>query len=211
MKQLVAVGFAGLLSLFSAPLWASEADARLQQMLQGYETFSSDFEQYSVADNGQRTESTNGTLVLRKPNLFRWTSEEPFPQVIVNDGTYLWIYDPDLMQVTRKPFDANGNSAPALILNGQIDRLGEDFSITLLHETGSETLFELLPREEQSTFTRIRLLFVDDQIGQLMLEDSLGQRTTIAFHNQQQNPSLAADLFSFDVPAGADLIVDPGA
>ncbi|UTW13200.1 outer membrane lipoprotein chaperone LolA [Marinobacterium rhizophilum] len=211
MKQLVAVGFAGLLSLFSTPLWALDADARLQQMLQGYETFSSEFEQFSVSDNGQRTEATNGTLQLRKPNLFRWTSEEPFPQVIVNDGTFLWIYDPDLMQVTRKPFDTNGNSAPALILNGQVDRLGEDFSISLVHESGSETLFELLPRSDQGTFTRIRLLFVEQQIGQLMLEDSLGQRTTIAFHGQQLNPALDAELFSFDVPPGADLIVDPGA
>ncbi len=211
MKQLVSVVFAGCLSLLSAPGWALEADARLQQLLHGYETFSAEFEQFSLADGVQRTETTNGTLLLRKPNLFRWTSQEPFPQVIVNDGTYLWIYDPDLLQVTRKPFDSNGNSAPALILNGQIDRLGEEFSIRMLHETGREALFELLPYDEQSTFTRIRLLFIEEQIGQLMLEDSLGQRTTIQFHNQQQNPILGADLFNFNVPDGADLIVDPGA
>ena len=211
MKQLLGAVYLSLLSLFSAPVWALDADARLQQLLQGYETISSEFEQFSLAGDGQRTEATSGTLVLRKPNLFRWTSEEPFPQVIVNDGTYLWIYDPDLLQVTRKPFDANGNSAPALILNGQIDRLGEDFSIRLLNETDSEMLFELLPHDDQSTFTRIRLLFVEQQIAQLMLEDSLGQRTSIQFHNQQQNPELASDLFSFVVPEGADLIIDPGA
>jgi outer membrane lipoprotein carrier protein len=211
MKQLLGAVCLSLLLLVSAPVWALDADVRLQQLLQGYETFSSDFEQSSLAGDGQRTEATSGTLALRKPNLFRWTSEEPFPQVIVNDGTYLWIYDPDLLQVTRKPFDASGNSAPALILNGQIDRLGEDFSISLLNETDSEALFELLPHDDQSTFTRIRLLFVEQQIAQLMLEDSLGQRTSIQFHNQQQNPELASDLFSFVVPEGADLIIDPGA
>ncbi len=43
-----------------------------------------------------------------------------------------------------------------------------------------------------------------------MLQDSLGQRTTIRFFNQRQNPELPADRFRFEVPEGADLIIDPG-
>ncbi|GGO76899.1 outer-membrane lipoprotein carrier protein [Marinobacterium nitratireducens] len=209
MKQLVkalALGCACLLSTLSQ---ATDAADGLQRLLQGYRTFSADFEQYSVSD-GQRTEATRGTLELRKPSLFRWTSEEPFPQVIVNDGTYLWIYDPDLLQVTRKPFDRNNNSAPALILNGQIDRLDDDFDISLVHESDSEALYELLPKSEQSAFTRIRLFFQQQQVSELMLQDSLGQRTTIRFFNQRQNPELPMERFRFEVPEDVDLIIDPG-
>lgn len=210
MKQLLSACVLSFFFVLSTLSEAADAGENLQQRLQGYRTFSAEFEQYSVTD-GRRTEASRGTLALRKPNLFRWTSEEPFPQTIVNDGTYLWIYDPDLLQVTRKPFDRDNNSAPALILNGQIDRLGEDFSISLLHENESEALFELLPRRaEQSAFTRIRLFFQQQQVSELMLEDSLGQRTTIRFFNQRLNPELPGDLFSFEVPEGADLIVDPG-
>ncbi|NVK41221.1 MAG: outer membrane lipoprotein chaperone LolA [Oceanospirillaceae bacterium] len=209
MKQLVRAVTLSCACLLSTLSQAADAADSLQQLLQGYRTFSADFEQYSVTD-GQRTEASRGSLELRKPNLFRWTSEEPFPQVIVNDGTYLWIYDPDLLQVTRKPFDRNNNSAPALILNGQIDRLDDDFSISLVRETDSEALYELLPKDEQSTFTRIRLFFQQQQVSELMLQDSLGQRTTIRFFNQQQNPELPAERFSFEVPKDADLIIDPG-
>mgnify|MGYP000032353027 FL=1 len=188
---------------------AGPSDEKLKGLLDGYNTFSADFSQIATADQGGRVQENNGSLKVAKPNKFRWISSEPYPQEIVGDGTYIWVFDPDLEQVTRKPSQNGTSSAPALILNGQIDELREQFSISGGDATdGSDQLFELLPLSDQNTFKRIRLFFAGDVISELMLEDTLGQRTTIVFANQQINPEMAPEEFEFELPEGADLILE---
>lgn len=188
---------------------AETASEQLKALLDGYTTFSAEFSQIASADQGSRVQESTGSLQVAKPNKFRWTSNEPYPQVIVGDGTYIWVHDPDLEQVTRKPAQNSTTSAPALILNGQIDELEQQFNIAGGEASDlGDQLFELLPLTEQNTFKRIRLFFAGEKLSELMLEDTLGQRTTIVFQNQQINPDFAADKFQFVLPEGADLILD---
>ncbi len=202
-----------VLALFGTAVAAAEDDpaADLQRLLSEYETFSADFEQVILANQGRRTEVTTGTLAVAKPNRFRWHAREPFPQEIVSDGTHVWIYDPDLEQVTRRPLAENSANAPAMILGGKVEQLKAAYLIRSLQQGGADDrLFELTPRSEQETFQRIRLYFAAGVLSELMLEDSLGQRTTIIFSGQQINPQFSAGMFRFELPQGADLIVDPG-
>ena len=46
----------------------------------------------------------------------------------------------------------------------------------------------------------------NEQIGQLQLIDSIGQRTNILFLSVKMNEQLDPKLFTFDVPEGADVI-----
>lgn len=188
---------------------AQTASEQLKALLDGYKTFSAEFSQIASADQGSRVQESTGSLQVAKPNKFRWTSNDPYPQVIVGDGTYIWVHDPDLEQVTRKPAQNGTTSAPALILNGQIDELEQQFDIAggEASDLGGQ-LFELLPLTEQNTFKRIRLFFAGEKISELMLEDTLGQRTTIVFENQQINPDFTVDQFQFVLPDGVDLILD---
>ena len=188
---------------------AETASEQLKALLDGYNTFSAEFSQIASADQGSRVQESTGSLQVAKPNKFRWTSNEPYPQVIVGDGTYIWVHDPDLEQVTRKPAQNGTTSAPALILNGQIEELEQQFNIAGGEASDlGDQLFELLPLTEQNTFKRIRLFFAGEKISELMLEDTLGQRTTIVFQNQQINPEFSAEQFQFVLPEGADLILD---
>ncbi|MDI3324933.1 outer membrane lipoprotein chaperone LolA [Pontibacterium granulatum] len=188
---------------------AETASEKLKALLDGYSTFSAEFSQIASADQGGRVQESTGSLQVAKPNKFRWTSNEPYPQIIVGDGTYIWVHDPDLEQVTRKPAQNGTTSAPALILNGQIEELEQQFNIAggQVSDLGGQ-LFELIPLTEQNTFKRIRLFFAGEKISELMLEDTLGQRTTIVFQNQQINPEFSANQFQFVLPEGADLILD---
>lgn len=199
-----------LLSLLFASVtsYAADGSEKLHTLLKEYNSFSANFEQVTLAENGREAQKTEGQLSMAKPNLFRWESKMPFPQEIVSDGQYLWIYDPDLEQVTQRRADSQQNSAPALILNGQVETLKQHYSIRLLGDSGSDQIFELLPLGEQSSFSSIRLAFSGGVITELMLEDSLGQRTSIVFSEQQLNPELDEQLFFFRVPADADLLVD---
>ena len=184
------------------------ASGQLQQLLDRFDSLSASFDQVSASDQSRRMEQSRGTLLLAKPNRFNWIAEEPFPQQLVSDGETLWIYDPDLEQATRRSVEASASGVPALILNGQIDELKAQYKIRLLQNQGANQLFELLPLAEGEVFTRIRLLFTDDVITELQMEDSLGQRTSILFADQQLNPAIKADAFNFVPPEGTDVIIE---
>lgn len=206
-----AVVFSGWVGIAAAEADLNkDASAELQVLLNSFTSMSAEFEQVSVAGDSRRTEQSTGELVVAKPNRFNWLAKEPFPQQIISDGEFVWIYDPDLEQATRKPADQQNAGVPALILNGQVEELRETYKIRLIHEADNNQLFELLPKSDQEIFTRVRLLFTDNVISELQLEDSLGQRSSVQFYDQQLNPQLSEDQFQFVIPEGTDVMYDQG-
>lgn len=204
----------GLTALLVLGAGSVHADAvnELSQLLSGHEAARAEFTQFALSSDGDRAEDSTGHFVVARPNRFRWVTETPFVQEIVSDGEFIWIYDPDLEQVTRKPSIGQNDSAPAMILNGRIEQLSERFSMERIDSNdGGAALYELKPIDpENSTFTRIRLLFDNRQISELSLEDSLGQRSMLVLHNLEYDPELEAGLFEFVPPEGADVIMDAG-
>ncbi|MBA4502104.1 outer membrane lipoprotein chaperone LolA [Marinobacterium sp. 3-1745] len=190
---------------------ASPVD-ELTDLLSGHDAAKATFTQFALSGDGVKAEDSSGHFVVARPNRFRWVTEAPFLQEIVSDGDYIWIHDPDLEQVTRKPATGQNNSAPAMILNGQIKQLSERFSIERIDRNeGGTALYELKPLDaENSTFTRIRLLFDQERISELSMEDSLGQRSMLVLHDLEYDPELEAGVFEFIPPEGADVILDPG-
>ncbi len=184
----------------------------LDTLLSGHQTAQARFTQFSMNESGSRAEESRGYFAVERPNRFRWVTETPFVQEIVSDGEYIWIYDPDLEQVTRKTADEQGGSAPAMILNGQIEQLSQSFEIRKIdQDAGGVALFELLPKNaENSTFTRIRLLFEQDRISELSMQDSLGQRSMLTLQALEYDAELPDDVFKFDPPEGTDVILDQG-
>ncbi|GAA0685590.1 outer membrane lipoprotein chaperone LolA [Marinobacterium maritimum] len=184
----------------------------LSNLLSGHASAKADFTQFALSSDGDRAEDSSGYFVVARPNRFRWVTEAPFMQEIVSDGDYIWIHDPDLEQVTRKPATGQNNSAPAMILNGQIEQLSERFSIERIdgNESGV-ALYELKPLDaENATFARIRLLFEQQRITELSMEDSLGQRSMLVLHDLEYDPELPEGVFEFIPPEGSDVILDPG-
>ncbi|WP_415884481.1 outer membrane lipoprotein chaperone LolA [Neptuniibacter sp. QD72_48] len=207
-KFVIHTASACLIAGTSVAMAATDGANKLNELLQGYDSFSAKFEQVTLAENGREAQKTEGSLLLAKPNRFRWETQQPFPQEIVSDGEYIWIYDPDLEQVTQRAADTQQDSAPALILNGQIGELQKTYAVRLIEDTGSEQIFDLKPLSDQYSFSRIRLAFAGNVISELMLEDSLGQRTSVVFAEQTLNPEVTNQSFYFRVPEGTDVIVD---
>lgn len=208
-KKIAIAALLGCSLSFSAVADIQEnAGNQLNSLLAKFDSFSADFDQVSGSEDTRRMENSRGTLLLAKPNKFRWVAKEPFAQKLISDGDTLWIYDPDLEQATRRKVAESDTGVPALILNGQIEELQAQYRIRLLQEKGSNQLFELLPIHDAEVFTRIRLLFTEGLIKELQMEDSLGQKTSILFNNQKLNPDFSADSFSFVPPEGTDVIIE---
>jgi len=194
------------LSAFSETLLTEPAEA-LSSVLKSYGRFSADFEQITRTDQSTESEISKGEMQIERPGKFRWETITPFPQLIVSDGDNVWIYDPDLEQATRKPVNPEDTNGAALILNGNIDELQTKFDITIPVNDENTQLFDLKPKSDQSSFQRIRIYFSNGVMSELMLQDVLGQQTTIVLHNPIINPSFSDSLFDFSPPDGVDVII----
>lgn len=200
-------------TLIAAPVVSMAATAAddLAKKLSSYKAMSAEFVQYTANEGSNEPQRTSGHFVIAKPNLFRWVTEPPMAQTVVGDGKAIWIYDPDLEQVTRKPDSLqNGSSAPAMILNGQVDQLKERFDIKLLKSDDVMHVYKLTPKSGDSNFSEIQLQFIKDHVSRLLLKDSLGQRTLMQFNDVKVNPSIPDGTFSFTPPKGVDVMVEAG-
>ena len=129
----------------------------------------------------------------------------PPEQTLVGDGEKVWLYDPELEQVTvRKVADALGGT-PAALLAG--DGSAEAaFSFTDGGTRDGLQWVEATPKDSESSFARVRFGFAGKLLSRMELQDHFGQLTVIAFSKLRINAPLPAGQFRFTVPAGVDVI-----
>ena len=92
--------------------------ARVDAYLGSLKTLNAQFLQVVRGKEGQITDRATGTLAIARPNRFRWDYREPYSQTIVADGRKLWLYDPDLDQVTVRSLEQGLGATPAMLLSG---------------------------------------------------------------------------------------------
>lgn len=198
-------------------LTASTAHAGARQQMTTFtknlQGLSSPFEQTVYSPSGKPTEKSTGLLKLKAPRQFRWQTLKPYPQTIVADGNHIWIYDPDLEQVTVRNQSAEESNSPLAVLidSSEMDR---QFKVTeAATSNGLEWLLLKPKKPDEAPFEKAMLGFSAQGLARMELYDGLGQRTVISFTQWQRNPKFAATDFTFTPPKGADVVGDvtPGA
>ena len=206
--KLLASSLCALCALAAA---VSEAPAagidRLNQFMSGTLTATGEFEQRIYNRERKLTQESRGSLAFSRPGKFRWTYSKPYSQLIVGDGTRVWVYDEDLNQVTVRRLDQALGATPAALLAGANDALK---AFVLKDEGAKEGLewVEAVPREKESTFERIRIGFGFSGLERMELTDAFGQTTVLRFTGLQRNPRVDPALFRFTPPKGADVVGD---
>jgi outer membrane lipoprotein carrier protein len=210
---LAMIGSAALcISTTAFAVTAAEGRQRAEQFLQGLDGLQAQFKQTLTDRAGQVTEESRGTLAIKRPNRFRWDYREPHEQVIVSDGTRIWLYDSDLEQVTVRKLDVALSSTPAMLLSGQ-GTLTDNFDVTEAVERDGMLWVRMQPKRNDTDFKSVSLGFAGGKSQDLRfmeLADKLGQTTLLEFSNLKRNPTLDASQFVFEVPEGADVIGDAG-
>lgn len=179
---------------------AQDGRAQLDEFAAGLETLSGRFEQITVDAEGRVTEESSGELYFARPDRFRWSYAEPFPQEIVADGNQLWHYDVSLEQVTVRE-QPGADESPLLVLT-RPELLDRFYRVTA---TGRD-MIEFEPLEDNGDIVEGRLEFRGGQPWQLELEDSFGQLTQLRLLDLVRNPRLDAGRFEFSVPEGVDVL-----
>ncbi len=183
----------------------SAAVKRLSSLLEKAQTLSGRFSQLTLDGSGSQLQETAGEFVLQRPGLFRWHTDAPQEQLLVSNGKTVWLYDPDLQQVTERALDQRLTHTPALLLSGDVSKMAENFDITD-KEGGNIVDFILKPKAHDALFDSLRLSFRDGVINDMQLIDTAGQRTNILFVGVKVNPPVDSAQFTFTAPAGVDVI-----
>jgi outer membrane lipoprotein carrier protein len=182
----------------------ARAAARLETALQGLSSFRAEFRQTVTNADGRQTESAAGTVALARPGRFRWDYHEP-KQLIVSDGTTVWLYDADLAQVTVRPAAETLVGTPALLLSGQAD-LRAEFAVADGGVDDGLAWSLLSPRDPKSDFRELRVGIAEGELRRMILVDRIGQTTRLDFDRIERNPRLDPAGFSFTPPPGVDVI-----
>ena len=181
---------------------------RFSQFLSTTLSAKGEFEQKIVDGNGRLVQESKGTLAFSRPGRFRWTYVKPYAQLIVGDGSRVWVYDQDLQQVTVRRVDQALTSTPAALLAGNNEAM-RAFRISDQGEREGLQWLQAIPREKEGGFESMRIGFGFAGPEVMELVDSFGQVTVLRFISFQRNPKLDPALFRFSPPRGADVIGDP--
>jgi outer membrane lipoprotein carrier protein len=180
---------------------------RFSEFINGTVQARGEFEQKIFDSNRKLVQESRGVLAFSRPGKFRWTYVKPYAQLIVGDGSKIWIYDEDLKQVTVRKLDQALGSTPAALLAGN----NEAMRAFRLSDKGSKDgleWLEALPRDKEGNFERIRMAFSASGLQIMELVDGFGQTTVLKFNSLERNPKLDPGLFRFSPPKGADVIGD---
>lgn len=182
------------------------ATDRLKKFIASTNSAQANFTQEVRDQNGQRIQSASGTMLFVRPGKFRWVYQKPYEQLILGDGEKFWMYDKELNQVTVKKMDAALGSSPAALLSGN-NEIERGFR---LKDTGTRDGLEWLeatPRNQDTSFEKILMAFdAQSALVVMELQDSFGHTTLLRLSRLQRNPQLAAQLFKFVPPKGADVL-----
>lgn len=193
-----------LLTSIASPIWAHEPQSaiyKLNQHLKQLHTLKAQFKQIVKSQDGQVLQRSSGQVVIKRPDHFKWHIQKPQPQTIITDGQHLWIYQPDLKQVTQRRLQKNIGQIPLLLLTERKVDLQKNFHVQQV----AQGAFKLSPKK-QASFSYIRIRFVHSEPQQMTIAMASGQTTHIQLQKTQFNQSVKDKQFQFEAPQDVQVI-----
>ena len=164
----------------------------------------------SPAQEGRKAKSktSTGVFEFQRPAHFRFDYKKPFEQTLVADGQTLWLYDPDLNQVTSRSQAQTLNNTPVALVASAADlkALQADFVLSNAPDHDDLVWVSAVPKARDGTLKAVNIGFRGDQLVLLDVQDNLGQRSVLRFGAFQLNPNFGPAEFQFKPPPGADLL-----
>ncbi|MBV9576910.1 MAG: outer membrane lipoprotein chaperone LolA [Gammaproteobacteria bacterium] len=178
--------------------------ADLSQLLNSVTSMQANFTQTVYDNRGKAVQQSSGRMAFQRPGKFRWEVTKPIPQLIIANQTRLWIYDPDLAQVTIRSLQRAAGEAPALLLS-HAEGLQQAFVVKASSSQANSQWFTLKPKKSDS-FALIQMGFSNGRINEMRLKDNLDHTTRIHFSTIRSNINLPSSLFTFKPPSNVDVI-----
>lgn len=193
-----------LLSLalfFSTSFVFAEQSAveELQALLADLDQYSARFEQTVTEEDGYLLDEQQGVMSFERPAKIYWQVDEPFPSTLISDGSQVYLFDPDLNQVTVRSWSADPSENPVAVFVGE-EAIQDYYQVS---KDADEFLLE--PLRENSGYLEIRIGFKKDEPESMRILDSLGQVTQIGFSKARRG-SIPKQPYEFQIPIDAEII-----
>lgn len=187
---------------------SATAAKNLNNLLKNVKSMTANFSQTTSGAGGKGlskgSKNFSGTMALQRPNQFRWQIDGAASQLIVANGSTLWVYDKDLNQATKQSVSNQVGDTPALILSGDPSKIASSFNVT--QPIASKNYYVLYPKSGNANFKSLGIAFNNNNPVMMVLNDNLGQTTSINFSNVKRNSTIPSSQFSFTPPKGVDVI-----
>jgi outer membrane lipoprotein carrier protein len=189
----------------AAPPAAKSGVDYLRRFFNEVNSYSAQFNQVVMDEALNPIQESSGTLLIERPNKFRWDYEAPLKQQIVSDGKQIWVYDKDLQQVTVRSLSGGLGDTPAVLLAGR-GKLEESFTVASLGTQGNLEWARLQPKRKDGGYEDIRVGFEQGKLAVLEMVDGFGQTTRVTLKGAKENVKIDAARFSFTPPPGVDVV-----
>ncbi len=153
-----------------------------------------------------------GRLYVQKPDKFRFVTDL---QTVVTDGKVAWNYSPGNKQVVVSGYETIQDDRSyekllfdLILLGGYLERFDPRYAGEARVQRKRCHLVELASREDGRYITRVRL-WVDRKswvVLQVEYRNINEDVTTYVLSDIKVNKDLDASLFSFEPPAGVELV-----
>lgn len=204
MKRTMRHLLLALAAAFACSTARADAVDSLREFVRDVKSGKAGFTQTVTSADGARKKISSGSFEFTRPNRFRFAYAKPFEQLIVGDGSKVWIYDPDLKQASsRKLTQALGSTPAALLAGGSIE---QDFTLKSEPAQGGLDWALATPKASDGAIKSMRVGFKGKELAAVEITDNFGQRSLIQFSGFAANPTLPPETFRFVPPAGADVI-----
>ena len=189
---------------------ANASGALLDQFFDQAQTLQSEFTQRVIDEQGMTLDVSQGRFYLSRPGKFRWDyfaigSNDQLTQQILADGESIFVFDPDLEQVTQRSMQDALGQVPSLSLVATKSRVEQQFEVLDIGLTDGLSWVILQPLTEDSGLQQLMVGFKDEQISRIVLNDALGNETRLELENVTLNPGLDDEFFDLTVPEGTDI------
>jgi len=201
LKKLIVLILAMLLSQVA---FAGSGKARLDKLLRNTKSVKANFTQTVISKSRDRASHAQGVLYIKRPKYFRWDYKNPYKQNIIADGTRVWVYEPDIEQVSTMMQKAALKGTPAVALLGG-EKLDKQFKVKELKRRHGLDWVQLTPKDKDVQFTRILLALDKKGLKLMEMVDQKGVTSRFHFTQIVHGAKLSRDLFKFTPPEGYDL------
>jgi len=165
----------------------------LESFFKEITTLEARFDQAVIDETGLTLEESSGTFYLSRPGKFRWDYNSDDPdlasgQQIVADGESIFMYDPDLDQVTKRGLEDALGQVPSLLLVQTGAEIDQHFTINDFGLIDGLTWAGLKPLDENAGYQQLMIGFLGEQINTITLVDGLGNETRLSLTAVKDNP-----------------------
>ncbi|MEW9809311.1 MAG: outer membrane lipoprotein chaperone LolA [Candidatus Symbiodolus clandestinus] len=186
-----------LLWCWGVPLVIADGASELQLRLQRIKHFSADFVQTVTDQDNQLLQTSQGKIWLQRPSRFHWQINSPEEMLVVSDGNTLWMYLPELQQVTATRLNEALDNTPWILISSNRPT---DWRRYQIQQQGNQ--FMITPRRPGSLLQKFAISVTRQGIIQwITFVECQGSRSQFLLKNYRCHP-IPAQQFIFKCPSG---------